>query len=115
MNIFGRLRERSKLNMVYEGKKTHKITTHSLRAFFITQFEKTSSGFGHSLSGQSRYLKQYERFTLADKLEMYIQTEPHLLIYSNTEDEQKTKKKLLELQAKVSRLEEVLSQQGIKF
>jgi integrase len=107
MNIFGRLRERAKLNEVYEGKKTHKITTHSLRAFFITQFEKTSSGFGHSLSGQSRYLKQYERFTLADKLEKYIETEKHLLIYSNIESEQKMKRELLELQAKVSRLEQL--------
>ena len=107
MNIFGRLRERAKLNMVYEGKKTHKITTHSLRAFFITQFEKTSSGFGHALSGQSRYLKQYERFTLADKLEKYIETEKYLLIYSNIESEQKMKRELLELQAKVSRLEQL--------
>ena len=89
------------------GKKTHKITTHSLRAFFITQFEKTSSGFGHSLSGQSRYLKQYERFTLADKLEKYIETEKYLLIYSNIESEQKMKRELLELQAKVSRLEQL--------
>ena len=112
---FERIGKKAGLDMRYEGSNRRKITSHSFRAFFISQFEKTSSGFGHSLAGHGRYMKQYERFTLDEKLEKYIETEPHLLIYSNTEDEQKTKKKLLELQAKVSRLEEVLSQQGIKF
>ena len=112
---FEKIVKKAGLDMRYEDSNRRKITSHSFRAFFISQFEKTSSGFGHSLAGHGRYMKQYERFTLAEKLEKYIETEPHLLIYQNYEDEQKTKKKLLELQAKVSRLEEVLSQQGIKF
>jgi len=115
ITTFRGLVERAGLNMKYDGKRTHKITTHSFRAFFISQFEKTSSGFGHALSGHGRYLKQYERFTMTEKLEKYLETEKHLLIFSNNESEQKLEKDYLELKAKVSRLEELLSQQGIKL
>ena len=112
INMFDRLREKAGLDMRYEGKRTHKITTHSFRAFFISQFEKTYSGYGHSLSGHSRYLKQYERFTIGDKIEKYIETEKHLLIYSKPNE---STKELSELKAKVSRLEQVLSQKGINL
>ena len=98
--------------MRYEGKITHKITTHSFRAFFISQFEKTYSGFGHSLSGHSRYMKQYDRFSIGEKIEKYIETEKHLLIYSKPNE---STKELSELKAKVSRLEQVLSQKGINL
>ena len=101
--------------MRYEGKITHKITTHSFRAFFISQFEKTYSGFGHSLSGHGRYLKQYERFTIGEKIEKYIETEKHFLIYSKSEQDSKTNREFAELKAKVSRLEQVLSQKGINL
>ena len=98
--------------MRYEGKKLHKITTHGFRAFFISQFEKTYSGFGHSLSGHSRYMKQYDRFTIEEKIEKYIETEKHLLIYSKSDE---SNKELRELKTKVSRLEELLSEKGINL
>ena len=107
---FQKIVKNAGLDMRYENSNRRKITSHSLRAFFISQFEKTSSGFGHALSGHAgRYMKQYERFTLAEKLEKYIETEPHLLIYQNSENEQTMKKELLELRAKVSRLEALLT------
>ena len=112
LNMFERLRKRAGLDMRYEGKKLHKITTHGFRAFFISQFEKTYSGFGHSLSGHSRYLKQYERFTIGEKIEKYIETEKHLLIYSKSDE---SNKELRELKTKVSRLEELLSEKGINL
>jgi len=112
---FRGLVERAGLNMKYDNKRTHKITTHSFRAFFISQFEKTSSGFGHALSGHGRYLKQYERFTMTEKLEKYLETEKHLLIFSNNESEQKLEQDYLQLKAKVARLEELINQQGIKL
>jgi len=112
MDTFKTLRKRAGLDMRYEGKKTHKITTHSFRAFFISQFEKTYSGFGHSLSGHDRYLKQYERFTIGEKIEKYIETEKHLLIYSKSDE---SNKELRELKTKVSRLEELLSEKGINL
>ena len=112
LNMFERLRKRAGLDMRYEGKKLHKITTHSFRAFFISQFEKTYSGFGHSLSGHNRYMKQYDRFTIEEKIEKYIETEKYLLIYSKSDE---SNKELRELKTKVSRLEQVLSQKGINL
>jgi len=108
LKVFNRIRKRANLDMIYENKKTHKITTHSFRAFFISQFEKTYSGFGHVLSGHGKYMKQYERFTIGEKIEKYIETEKYLLINSNSDQEQKNKREMSELRAKVSRLEELL-------
>jgi len=115
INMFDRLRKKAGLDMRYEGKRTHKITTHTFRAFFISQFEKTYSGFGHSLSGHSKYMKQYERFTIGEKIEKYIETEKHLLINSNSDQEQKNKREISELRAKVSRLEELLIDRKIEI
>ena len=112
IKMFLNILKKAGLDMRYEGKITHKITTHSFRAFFISQFEKTYSGFGHSLSGHSRYLKQYERFTIGEKIEKYIETEKHLLIYSKSDE---SNKELRELKTKVSRLEELLSEKGINL
>ena len=112
IKTFHNLLEKAGLDMRYEGKKLHKITTHSFRAFFVSQFEKTFSGFGHALSGHDRYLKQYERFTIGEKIEKYIETEKYLLIYSKPDQ---STKELSELKAKVSRLEQVLSQKGINL
>ena len=115
INMFDRLRKKAGLDMRYENKRTHKITTHTFRAFFISQFEKTYSGFGHSLSGHSKYMKQYERFTVGEKIEKYIETEKHLLINSNSDLEQKNKREISELRAKVSRLEELLIDRKIEI
>ena len=86
-NLFSRVRKRAGLDEYYTESKHHKVTTHSFRAFFISQFEKTSSGFGHSLSGHSKYMKQYERFTLEEKIEVYLKTEHLLLVWSKSEQE----------------------------
>ena len=86
--------------MTYDNKNLHKITTHSLRAFFISQFEKTYSGFGHVLSGHGKYMKQYERFTIGEKIEKYIETEKYLLIYEKPNQVSKDRKELTEMKAK---------------
>ena len=115
INMFDRLRKKAGLDMRYENKRTHKITTHTFRAFFISQFEKTYSGFGHSLSGHSKYMKQYERFTVGEKIEKYIETEKHLLINSNSDLEQKNKREISELRAKLTKLEELLIDRKIEI
>ena len=109
IKMFLNILKKAGLDMRYEGKITHKITTHSFRAFFISQFEKTYSGFGHSLSGHSRYMKQYDRFTIGEKIEKYIETEKYLLIYEKPIQASKTQKELTEMKAKIARLEELLS------
>jgi len=113
IEVFNRLRKSANLDMRYENKKTHKITTHSFRAFFISQFEKTYSGFGHVLSGHGKYMKQYERFTIGEKIEKYIETEKYLLIYEKPNQDSKTQKELTEMKAKIARLEELLKDRHI--
>ena len=113
ISVFRKLLQRANLDSKYEDRNTRQITSHSFRAFFISQFEKTYSGFGHSLSGHSAYLKQYERFTIGDKIEKYIETEKHLLIYS--ENDQKEKRELSEIKAKLARVEELLKEKGINL
>ena len=113
IETFNRIRKRAKLDMKYDNKKRQKITTHSLRAFFISQFEKTYSGFGHVLSGHGKYMKQYERFTIGEKIEKYIETEKYLLIYEKPIQASKDRKELTEMKAKIARLEELLSKRTI--
>ena len=109
--IFDRIRHKTGLVGKYESGKSH-VSTHSLRAFFISQFEKTSSGYGHALSGHSRYMKTYDRFTMAEKIEKYLETEPYLTIFENTNlSVSKDRKELLEVKEKLSRLEELLSKE----
>ena len=109
--IFNKIRHKTGLTTKYESGKSQ-VSTHSFRAFFISQFEKTSSGYGHALSGHSRYMKTYDRFTMAEKIEKYLETEPHLTIFENTNlSVSKDRKELLEVKEKLSRLEELLSKE----
>ena len=111
--IFDKIRHKSGLIEKYESGK-FKISTHSFRAFFISQFEKTSSGYGHALSGHSRYMKTYDRFTIAEKIEKYLETEHYLTIFENTNlSMSKDKKELLEMKEKLARLEELLKLKGL--
>ena len=80
---FERLRERIGLTEKYESSNKSKYTTHSFRAFFVTNAEKVHDGFGHALAGHSRYMQQYERYTLEEKLNFYLDIEPSLSIYDN--------------------------------
>ena len=57
-------------------------------------------------------MKQYDRFSIGEKIEKYIETEKYLLIYSKPNE---STKELSELKAKVSRLEELLSEKGINL
>jgi len=114
IEVFNRVRKGTNLDMRYEGKLTHKITTHSFRAFFISQFEKTYSGFGHVLSGHSKYMKQYERFTIGEKIEKYIETEKYLLIYEKPNENSKNQKELTEMKAKIAWLEVQLKDRHIE-
>ena len=52
-----------------------------------------------------RRVKQYERFTIGEKIEKYIETEKYLLIYEKPIQASKTQKELTEMKAKIARLE----------
>ena len=81
---FIRLRKLVGLDERYKTNNFGKYTTHGLRSFFITQSDKIHEGFGHALAGHGqRYMVQYERFTLDEKLNFYLEVEPSLAIYDN--------------------------------
>lgn len=86
---FDRLRKKTGLTEKYESSNRSIYTTHSIRSFFVTQSEKVHEGFGHALAGHERYMAQYERYTLEEKLNFYLDVEPSLLIYDNVDSVEK--------------------------
>lgn len=60
----------------------YKITTHSFRAFFITKVSRHDPNLAKYFAGQeqSRDLLMYDRLTLDERLQKYIEFEPDLLI-----------------------------------
>ena len=81
--VFDRLSKRLGLTERYKTG-THKITIHSMRAFFISKMIKVNENFGHALSGHSSYMKQYERLEIHELVEAYIKSEPELTIIDLT-------------------------------
>ena len=75
---------RAGLGERYETNRRLKITTHSFRAFFITQISRHDPNLAKMLSGQKGYMLQYDRLTDDEKLAKYIKFEPDLLIMDGT-------------------------------
>lgn len=70
-----------------------KISLHSFRAFFFTKAARChDENYAHKMIGHGGYLMQYDRLTDDEKLEMYIELEPDLLIYDQTKNEAKIRK-----------------------
>jgi len=82
---FGRYLERTGLDARYETTKRRKLHLHSLRAYFFTKASRFDHNFAQLMVGHSGYLiREYDHINLEDKLEMYLELEPELLI-DNTE------------------------------
>ncbi|MGI0010108.1 MAG: tyrosine-type recombinase/integrase, partial [Nitrosopumilaceae archaeon] len=82
---FERILQKAGLNQKYEGINRRKITLHSFRAYFFTKAARThDENYAHKLTGHGGYLPQYDRLTDDEKLDLYIQLEPDLLIYDHS-------------------------------
>ncbi|MDA1347203.1 MAG: tyrosine-type recombinase/integrase [Crenarchaeota archaeon] len=108
--IFSRCKKRSGIE-----SEDHELTIHGLRAFFISAFEKNSSSFGHEFAGHSKYMDTYHRFTIEEKIEEYIKTEPYLSIYDKHEpleelDEIKQKLSVLDKLSKNPKFQKLLEE-----
>ena len=108
--IFSRCKKRSNIE-----SEEHEITIHGLRAFFISAFEKNSSSFGHDFAGHSKYMDTYHRFTIEEKINEYIKTEPYLSIYDKHEpleelDEIKQKLSILDKLSKNPKFQKLLEE-----
>jgi len=80
------------LGQRYEGTRNYKINTHSFRAYFITKVSRHDPNLAKFFAGQEGYMLQYDRLTDEEKLEMYIELEPELLIFDQTKNEEKIRK-----------------------
>jgi len=70
-----------------------KISPHSFRAFFFTKAARChDENYAHMMTGHGGYLMQYDRLTDEEKLDMYLDMEPDLLIYDQTRNEEKIRK-----------------------
>ena len=95
---------RTKRRHVVAGGKRHKITIHSMRAFFHTQASIVhDEQYANAMDGHQGYLMQYYRLSAEKRSEMYLALEPHLLIYAN-ESVVKSHEKLRE-QTELQRIE----------
>jgi len=115
----------------YSTNNIYKITSHSFRAYFFTNAaRKHGENYAHKLTGHGGYLMQYDRMTETEKLKMYLNLEPDLVVFEQTQNELEIKrlekengtiedlrkevKKLRECQAKQDKLIiENLQKQGI--
>ena len=73
----------------YETNGRNVITTHSLRAFFITKVSRQDPNMAKYFAGQKGYLLQYDRQTDAEKLENYMKFEPLLLVSDKARDQER--------------------------
>jgi len=82
-HAFRRIAEIAGFTEEYEITGRAKISTHTLRAYAITQMNKLNLfGFGHVLAGHGFYMKTYNRRTPEELLEDYIKAEEHLQIFN---------------------------------
>lgn len=94
--------KRAGLGRKYDHSGCLEITSHSFRAFFITQMGKAEGFFGHAMSGHAHYMKEYDRYSPEEILEKYIEFEDNIKIF-NRENNIKDKK-ISELQKQVEDL-----------
>ncbi len=85
-DYFYRLRARVGLDEKYESSTRHKITIHIFRSWFITKCNRVDSDFGNALAGHDKYMKQYNRFTETELIDLFKKAEPELQIFDRKED-----------------------------
>jgi len=113
--------KRLRLDMRYSSSRIHKITSHSFRAFFFTQaVRKHGENYAHRLTGHGGYLIQYDRMNDEEKLKMYIELEPELVIFDTSKQQLEIENLKIqqskEIQAMKNEMEQMklqLAQQGI--
>lgn len=112
-DYFYRLRMRTGLVDRYDTK-IHKITLHSFRSWCITKCNRVDSDFGNALGGHEKYMKRYNRFSDAEKCELFIKAEKALSIFEKVDvDElkkidEKNQQHILEQNEKIDALEKSL-------
>lgn len=81
----------------YSSNGFYKITTHSFRAYFFTlATRKHDENYAHKMTGHGGYLMQYDRLDDKEKLKLYLELEPELVVFQQTKNELEIEKLKLE-------------------
>lgn len=81
IEAFTRYRDSAGLIHKYESANRHHITLHSFRSYFFTRARRVhDTDIAHALVGHTPYLDMYDRKDDEEKLDLYLQVEPHLVI-----------------------------------
>lgn len=114
--------DRLGLNSRYSSNNFHKISSHSFRSYFFTKAtRKHGENYAHKLVGHNGYLMQYDRMTDEEKLRMYLELEPNLVIFDQTRNELEIEKlrdenqSIKELREEVRNLREYQAKQDKKI
>jgi integrase len=120
--ILNDLLKRIGLDERYSSNNFRKITSHSFRAYFFTKAtRKHGENYAHRIVGHNGYLMQYDRLTEDEKLQMYMELEPDLVIFDQTKNELEISKlreenqSIKELREEVKKLRESQAKQDKKI
>ena len=110
------------LDEKYQTSNYSKITPHTFRAYFFTKAaRKHDDNYAHRMIGHGGYLMQYDRMTEEEKLDMYIELEPDLVVYDQTKNKLKIEQleeqnaSISQIREEVGRLREQLAKQDKKI
>jgi len=113
-----RLLQKLGLDEKYQSNGFSKITSHSFRAYFFTKAaRKHGENYAHKVVGHGGYLMQYDRMTEDEKLQMYLELEPDLVVFDQTKNEleierlQENENEISYLKKEVRQLKEQQAQQ----
>ena len=111
--MLGRFIDRTSLVGKYSSNNVRLITTHSFRAYFFTKAaRKHGENYAHKMTGHGGYLMEYDRLTDDEKLELYLELEPDLVIFDQTKNEleikrlQEKSREIDELKNEIQKLKE---------
>jgi len=105
---FDNLRNRCGLNEKYPDSSRHKITIHSMRAYFHTQASIVhDEQYANALDGHQGYLMQYYRLSQETRAELYCKLEPFLWVYGNHTKSQELEDKVRDLEKKESKYQKL--------
>ena len=84
-----KLQKKIGINDKYETNRRNVITTHTFRAYFITKVSRKDPNLAKFFSGQKGYMLQYDRLTDEEKLALYVEIEPSLLVSDKARDKER--------------------------
>lgn len=81
IEAFSRARKKAGLNDKYASANRHHITLHSFRSYFFTRARRVhDTDIAHAMIGHTPYLDMYDRKDDLEKLEIFLEVEPKLVV-----------------------------------